>query len=224
MGKGRLVVIEGSDASGKMTQVRLLLDALNETGINAKALDFPTYDSTFGDMIGRYLRGELGALNEITPEIPSLLYALDRYQYKEQMLKDLKAGVFLVANRYTQSNLAYQGAKFRDKKARNEFIRWIGSVEHRLPRPDLVIFLYLPLEFSKRLMEGRKDKKYLRGKKKDIHELDGAYQEGVAEVYKDLASDAKKWVTLECTKKGALRGPADIHNEILSILKKRRLL
>ena len=127
MAKGRLVVFEGSDASGKMTQVKMLVEALKEQGIDAKTLDFPTYESPAGEMVSRYLRGELGHLDEIPPEIPSLLYALDRYQYGGQISKDLEAGMFLVANRYTQSNLAYQGAKFRSGHERRRFQKWLRA-------------------------------------------------------------------------------------------------
>ena len=224
MAKGRLVVFEGSVASGKMTQVKMLVDALRERGIDAKVLDFPTYDSPAGEMVSRYLRGELGPLNAIAPEIPSLLYALDRYQYRDDIVRDLKAGKFLVANRYTQSNLAYQGAKFRSAPQRKKFQKWIIDMESGLPRADLVIYLRTPPSISKKLIEGRPDKKYLKGKKKDLHESDDGYQLRVAEAYRELARRETGWKTVECASDGRMRSPEEIHGSVLGILGKKKML
>lgn len=224
MVKGRLVVFEGSDASGKMTQVNMLVSALREKGLDAKVLDFPTYDSPAGEMVSRYLRGELGPLNAIAPEIPSLLYALDRYQYRDEIARDLEAGKFLVANRYTQSNLAYQGAKFRSPKERRQFQKWVHDMESGLPRADLVIYLRTPQAISKTLIEGRPDKKYLKGKKKDLHEADDDYQMRVAEAYQELANQGKGWVTVECSENGKMRPPEAIHGEVFGILNKKKML
>ncbi len=224
MSEGKFVVIEGSDASGKKTQAKLLIEMLSEKGIDARLLDFPTYETLFGELISRYLRGELGQLNEITPEIPSMLYALDRHQYKGDIEADLAEGKFLVANRYCQSNWAYQGAKFQDKEERNRFIIWLKDLESRIPQPDLVIYLYTPTDISAKLIESREDKGYLKGEKMDIHESDRQFQESVARVYLDLTRELEDWALVECAGDGGMKSIGEINADIVSVLKERGLL
>lgn len=217
MSKGRFICIEGSDASGKKTQVGILKDNLEAKGHKVKVLDFPDYDSFFGSLISKYLRGEFGDLDELQPEIPSILYALDRYQHKEQLHRDMVDFDFVLANRYTQSNLAFQGAKFPDADERAQFIQWVEQMESRIPQPDLVIFLYVPIEVSQELMESREDKEYLQGEKKDIHEKDREYQKKVSDVYQEL-SERLDWELVYCTEDDEMRSIEDISEEVLELL------
>lgn len=224
MTKGRFVVVEGSDASGKKTQVTLLLDKLEKQGVATGLLDFPTYDTVFGELIGKYLRGEFGHLEDIPPEIPSMFYALDRLQYRDSIIKDLEEGRFLVANRYCQSNWAYQGAKFQDPKTRKEFISWLQQLESRMPQPDLVFYLNTPESVAHKLLENREDKGYLKGEKMDIHESDRSYQEAVTYVYLELARESDLWVVVDCAGNGEMRSTEDINQEMVGILENRGLL
>jgi len=224
MSKGRLVVVEGSDASGKMTQVTLLLEKLKGIGIATKLLDFPTYDSLFGELISKYLRGEFGPLEKIPPEMPSMLYALDRLQYRDSIEHDLRSGLFMVANRYCQSNWAYQGAKFRELKARQDFIEWLKQLESRIVQPDLVFYLHTPAAISEKLLEKREDKDYLKGEKMDIHESDRTYQEAVTNVYMELAERSEDWEIVKCAENEEMRSAEDINKEMMLALKNRGLL
>ena len=153
-----------------------------------------------------------------------MLYALDRHQYKDDIIRDLEAGWFLVANRYCQSNWAYQGAKFSDPDERKAFIEWLRALESRLPQPDLVLYLYTPTEVTEQLLMDREDKEYLRGEKMDIHESDRKYQEIVAQVYLDLTRELENWVLVECTENGKMRGIEEIGGDILGVLDARDLI
>jgi len=214
--RGKFIVLEGGDSTGKNTQAKLLLKHLKLQKLTIEFLSFPQYDTPFGELIAKYLRGEYGRLHEVAPEIPCLLYALDRYQVRDKLEAGLSSGTWFIADRYTQSNLGYQGAKFQGKE-RLQFITWLEAMEQRLPQPDLVIYLYLPIKIAQKLMEGRKQKKYLDpGKNQDIHELDLAYQQQVVETYLELAANRENWVVIECVDKKELKIKSieKIHHDI----------
>lgn len=210
------IVIEGTDSSGKATQTKLLIEKLEKIGKKVKKLDFPAYNTAFGEMVARYLRGEFGTIDELEVEVPALLYAIDRYQFKNEMFADLKKGNILIANRYLQSNIGFQGAKFESNE-KKEFINWIKKVEGRLPQANLIIFLDMPTEAALSLLENREDKDYLKGKKKDIHEENKTYQEKVRETY--LEEGAKEnWLIIKCADRvngnWKIKTKEDIHSEI----------
>ena len=123
----------------------------------------------------------------------------------------------LIANRYTQSNMAFQGAKFEGEEM-VEFANWIKQMESRLPQPDLVIFLDMPVEQTEMMIGGREDKEYIKGKKKDIHEEDIEFQKKVRRTYLELAR-LENWKVIRCTKDGIVRHPNDIHHEIWESVK-----
>lgn len=211
---GKFVVIEGIDSCGKKTQTKLLKERLEKYGHVVKIIDFPAYDTEFGSMVARYLHGKYGAKEDVSPEVASLLYALDRYQFKDKLHSYLANGTVLLANRYTHSNL-YQAAKLHPGE-RLEMIRWIEDVERRLPRPDLVIFLHVSPDVTKELIKKRDPKKYLQGKSKDIHECDTSYQQAVLETYLEYARQNPRWAVIQCVKNGTLKKPEEIHEEVWS--------
>jgi dTMP kinase len=215
---GRFIVIEGIDSVGKKTQTELLKKYLIEKGFETKLFHFPQYDSKFGNLVGNYLRGEYGNLDELIPEIPCLLYALDRYQIRDLLIKDLRNDVFYVADRYTQSNIGFQGAKLQDQ-ARWDLILWIEQVESRLPQPDLVIYLHIPVEISQKLMASRSQKEYLKGADQDMHEADPEYQKQVVETYLEVAEGRINWVVIDCVVNDELRSVDDIQTEIQNVIK-----
>jgi dTMP kinase len=217
---GKFIVIEGSDSAGKHTQAKLLVKHLQRQNIDTELISFPQYDTDFGKLVARYLRGEFGSLSEVPPEIPSLLYALDRYQAKGKLEEQLKDGKWLVADRYTQSNLAHQGAKLSGE-AREKLLSWIEQVEQRLPQPDLVVYLHVPVELAQTLMKTRQHKSYLgQGEKQDIHEVDTVYQQRVVEMYLSLANNRDNWAVIECvdSEKQKLLAIEVIHHRIAKAL------
>jgi dTMP kinase len=205
------IVLEGIDSSGKGTQTELLLNKLKTLGKDVEIVSFPRYDTKLGNLVGTYLRGELGE-KESLREVATILFALDRYQFKDELKEKLEKGRILIANRYTQSNMGVQAAKF-DGDERLEFIDWIKKVESRLPQPDMVIFLDVPVENAAKMIERRGDKEYLKGKKKDIHEQDLEFQKKSRETYLQIA-EMENWSIIDCMRAGELRKPEDIHSEI----------
>jgi dTMP kinase len=217
--RGKLIVFEGADGSGKRTQAKLLQKHLNKIGVKSEYIEFPRYDTPFGGLVANYLRGEFGELSKIPPEMPAILFALDRYQFQAELEEKLSKGTFIVANRYSESNLGYQSAKLRGKKKR-DFIIWLEGLESRMPASDIVFYMHLPIKNAQKLISNRSDKDYLKGKSKDIHEQDVKYQEVVAKTYLDIArKDNKKWVVIKCSDKGRVKSRTSIHKEIVEQLK-----
>ena len=226
MKKGKFVVIEGLDGSGKKTQLDLLVKYCQKHKIKITTLDFPQYYKTFfGKLVGRYLKGEFGKMEQGSPYLASLLYAGDRWQAKEKMEKALKEGRLLLANRYTFSNMAFMGAKIKSKIARDRFIKWLMKLEwqvYGIPEPDLVIFLSLPPEIGQRLVDKKGWRKYAGNKnRRDIHERNLAFLKKVTRVYLDLTQRFDNWVKIDCVdKKGNLLSIKEIHQKILKVLRK----
>ena len=200
--KGRLLVIEGADASGKHTQSKLLAERLEKEGHKVAFFSFPRYETFFGKLVTKYLQGEFGSLKEVKPELASLLYSLDRYDALPEIEKALKQGKAVVCDRYVASNVAHQAAKFQGGE-RKQFIEWVESVELRLPKPDLTIFLDLPVEVSAKLMQSR-------AREKDIHELNKPYLEATRQVYLKLAKQSG-WITINCASQKGIRSREEIH-------------
>lgn len=210
MPKGLFISFEGIDSSGKKTQANLLAKHLREKGYKVEELSFPAYDTLFGRYVAAFLRGEFGKKEDM-PEIAALLFAIDRYQFKNFINKCLNEGKIIVCNRYTQSAMAFEGSLAKDKK---EFIKWIEKVESRLPQPDVIIFLDVPVHYSSQLIESREKKEYLSERKKDILEEDLNFQENVRKTYLELAS-GKKWIVINCVKNKKLKTIEEIHEEII---------
>lgn len=140
-----LIVIEGLDGSGKSTQVKRLRTYLESKCPNLEYIHFPRYDSpVYGELIGKFLRGDFGAINEVHPQLVALLYAEDRHAAAPEMWKTLNDGGIVLLDRYVYSNIAYQCAKMKDAGEREKLRKWIFDTEYGqfgLPKPDLNIFL-----------------------------------------------------------------------------------
>ena len=190
----RFIVIEGLDGSGKSTQIDLLLAELKKRGRASEYLHFPrTGIGYYGDLVARFLRGDLGPLESVNPYLVALIYAGDRYDSRDQIRGWLERGVTVVADRYVISNIAFQCAKLESAAERKELRKWILDFEydhHSIPRPDINIFLDVPFHFTERkLKSGREgaDRAYLNGKL-DIHEQDLEFQQKVRQVYLEQAA------------------------------------
>ncbi len=225
--RGKLVVIEGSDGSGKTTQLALLSSYLKSHGIPHKTLDFPQYYKTFfGRWIGRFLRGEFGNIEDLPPYLLMFPYAADRWQAKNDLEEWLKEGKIVLSNRYTGSN-AYQAAKL-PLKERKRFINWSFEMEYEafgIPREDIVLFLYVPYDVSQKFLETKKARKYMGNtKKKDIHESNTDLLREVENVYLSFCKTFKHWVRIDCVENGRILSKDTIHKKIVSILKVKRIL
>ena len=217
-------VIEGLDGSGKSTQIKLLRNYLEEKDIPYKYLHFPRTDApVYGDLVARFLRGELGNISEVNPYLIALIYAGDRKDAKTQIEKWIEDGYFVLVDRYVFSNIAFQCAKLEDLKERDELKDWILQLEYgyyHLPHPDVNLFLDVPFQFTqKQLSDNRQgeDREYLQGRD-DIHEANLDFQKNVREVYLSLKEE-KEFRILQCfNEEEEIYSPVEIFNKIIKIL------
>lgn len=224
---GKLIVIEGTDGSGKGTQLQLLVHHFKQQRISYETLDFPQYYKTFfGKWIGKFLKGEFGTVEDLPPYLLMFPYAADRWQAKEDMHRWLREGKIIISNRYTGSN-AYQAAKLA-KKDRTRFIDWSFEMEYDafgIPKEDLVIFLYVPFVVSQKLLEQKAARKYMGNqKKKDIHESNIPLMQEVEKVYLNFCKRYPHWVKIDCTKNGQILTKEEIHQKILSVLRRKKMI
>ena len=210
-----LIAIEGIDGSGKGTQSRLLVDALNAAGRRAALLSFPRYSETFfGARIGDFLNGRFGSLDAVDPFLASLLFAGDRLESKPVLEAALAEHDVVVLDRYVASNVAHQGAK-REGAERTELIRRIEHVEfalNALPRPDVTVWLDLPVPLAVRLIAAKSQRDYTE-KAADLQEADAAYLARVAAVYAELAT-GDGWARVPCSAGGEVRPVGAIAGEV----------
>ncbi|MFH7909744.1 MAG: dTMP kinase [Candidatus Aenigmatarchaeota archaeon] len=206
MQKKLFIVFEGIDGSGKSTQAKLLYDYLKQKFSNISFYKFPTHQKTkFGKIIDEYLYGKMGKLEDIPPEIPSLLYALDRYQFKNE----LEYKKIIICDRYWQSNLAHQAAKLHGKE-REKMISWLIHLDERLPKPSHIFLIDVPVKIAY--------KRIMKEKKMDIHEKNKKYLEEVRKVYLLLAKKYK-WNIINGIKNKKEKTKEEIFTEVKNILK-----
>jgi len=220
MEKGKLIVIEGTDCSGKETQSKLLIEKLKEKGINCIMFGFPNYDSPTGKIVGGPFLGKeeicKGFFSEgaphVDPRVSSLYYSADfKYNIKE-INEYLEKGYYVILDRYVTSSLAFQGSKISNKDERFEMYQWIDKLNYwllGLPKPDITIFLHVPFVYAKELKKNRtsldeneKDDEYLQLAEKAYLELTGLYN----------------WRYVNCIRDNTLRSIPDINLEIMNII------
>lgn len=211
-----LIVIEGLDGSGKSTQVSMVSEYLAGSGKDVKYLHFPRFDApVVGDMIARFLRGEFGRIGQVHPMIVALLFAEDRRDASAMIKGWLEEGKTVLLDRYVYSNVAFQCAKVSDIDGSLSLQKWILDTEYGvygIPRPDLNIFLDVPLSFvGDRLRAGRNgaDREYLHGAD-DIHESDLGFQKRVRDVYLRLCGADPGFVRIDCAGSDGSMMPADV--------------
>ncbi len=216
-----LIVLEGLDGAGKSTQINLLQKYFEEKGTVVKYLHFPRFDSpVYGDLIARFLRGDLGSIDQVNPYLIALLFAGDRKDAGDMIIEWLKEGYCVILDRYLYSNIAFQCAKVINKEAAEDLRNWIFDVEYNkfaIPKPDLNLFLDVPLNFvDKKLREDREgeDREYLKGKK-DIHEANISFQSKVRDHYLQECERDPDFVRIECSdSKGDMLPASNIFNLI----------
>lgn len=218
--KGKFIVIEGTDGSGKGTQFKLLVAVLRRRGFKVETLDFPQYGNKSAYFVEQYLNGEYG--KNVSPYIASLFYSLDRYSTIAKLNLWLKQGRIVVANRFTLSNAAHQGGKLKSAKEIRKYWQWLFSLEFNvlnLPKPNTTILLHMPAKTAQQLVLNKAPRKYIKsGAKKDIHEADLRHLQAAEKRYLALAKIVKA-KTVECVVGARLLTPQEIHNIILRKLK-----
>jgi dTMP kinase len=215
--KGKLIVIEGLDGSGKATQTKLLCESLRSKGINVRKVSFPDYSSDSSALVKMYLNGEFGTnANDVNAYAASSFYAVDRYaSYKKDWGGFYESGGLVIADRYTTSNAIHQCSKLPDNEW-DRYIQWLFDFEYRLlglPEPAAVLFLKADVDIEQRLMSDRYNGDE---DKKDIHEKDLNYlkRSQAAAIY---CAEKLGWSVIECLKNENMRSIDDIHSQVESM-------
>lgn len=220
---GKIIVIEGTDSSGKETQTKLLYERIKKIYKKTIKISFPNYDSPACEPVKMYLTGAFGVdATKINPYPVSTMYAIDRYaSFKQNWEKLYNEDYIIITDRYVTSNMIHQASKIEDEREKNEYLLWLEDLEYEkiaIPRPDEIIFLKMPVEKAKLLMAERKNK--ITGEtKKDIHEINDDY---LKKSYNNACSISKKyfWTEIECVEKDKIKSIEQINDEIFAKVKK----
>lgn len=217
---GKLLVIEGTDCSGKETQTKLLVKRLESEDKKVIRFSFPNYESPTGKIIGGPYLGKPSICNtwfdnpiNLDPKITSLYYAADRKYNIALINKYLDEDYIVILDRYTSSNMAHQGSKIESSEERKSLYAWIEKLEYELlelPRPTQTIFLYMPVEYAELLKKNRSEV--------DAHETNKEHLRKAEQTYLELA-EIYNYSTVKCIKDGKIRSIDDINNEIYNIIK-----
>ncbi|NMA01897.1 MAG: deoxynucleoside kinase [Clostridia bacterium] len=220
--RGKLIVIEGIDGSGKETQTSRLYERLIQENQKVLKIQFPRYHKESAALIKMYLNGSFGSeVDSVNPFIASTFYAVDRYaSFKEEWEDFYKQGGIVISDRYTTSNMIHQMAKISGAVEREKYLNWLWNFEFELfelPIPDLVIFLDMPPQYGSKLISNRSNK-FSGEMEKDIHEKNQHY---LLEAYQSACFVAEKynWQRIYCVDKGRLKTIDEIHQEIYSVTK-----
>lgn len=213
---GKLIVLEGTDGSGKATQAKLLCQALADRGISWREIDFPRYGKPSAAMVQEYLDGKLGSHpGDVNAYAASMFYAMDRYaSFKQDWGGFYAAGGVVVADRYTTSNAVHQASKLPAEE-RKAYLDWLFDLEYRLlelPKPDLVIYLDMPTEITRRMMRRREEE---TGTHADIHEQDEGYLRRCRENAGEVARLCG-WTVIPCACGEEPRSIQEIHGQVLA--------
>lgn len=215
--RGKLIVIEGTDCSGKQTQSEKLIERLNNDGIDVVKYSFPDYETPTGKIVGGPYLGKSYICDGYFPEgapnvdgkVASLYYAADRLYNINKIKKSLEEGKTVILDRYVESNMAFQGSKFNTKEERLKMFKWLEELEYNLlslPRPDKVLFLYMPYEYACILKKNRKELP-------DQHELDENILRNAENTYLELAN-LYSFKKIDCVKDNEIRTIDDINNDV----------
>ena len=215
--KYMLINIEGTDGCGKKTQVELLYNYLKDKGYKVLKLSFPNYESESSALVKMYLRGDFGeSVNDVNAYQASILFSVDRLA---TMLKiDVDKYDYILFDRYVPSNMIHQSTRIENLDELDDYLKWLEDLEYeklKLPKPDNVLFLDVPVEISMKLARSRNELK--NGQEKDIQEKD---DEHLIKAYNRGKYVAKKfgWEIINCEKDGNIKTIDEINKDILTKL------
>ena len=224
MTKGKLIVIEGPDCSGKETQAKLLMEKLKKDNIKIEERSFPMYHTPTGRIIGADLLGkpEMGecifeeGTTNIPPKVAALYYAADRLYNIETIKNMLDNGINVILDRYVESNMGHQAAKIKDKDKKIEMMNWLEELEYNLlelPKPDIVLFLYMPYQYTIKLRNNRKEA--ADGAEKDVEHLKNA------EATYSLMAEKYNYNIIHCVKDEKIRTIEEINEDVYNLVKQK---
>jgi dTMP kinase len=218
MKKGKLIIIDGTDGSGKKTQVDLLAKRLEQEGHTFSIADFPQYGKPSAYYVEQYLNGNFGTLEQVDGYQASLFFALDRYDASFKIRKGLSTGAHVISNRYVSSNMGHQGATFKSSAERGKFLTWLHALEYdvlKVPKPDLSIVLHVPAAVGQELVDKKGHREYVGGEKRDLLEENLDHLRAAEQVYLEIAK-FPGFTLIECMKNGILMTREEIHELIWS--------
>jgi len=221
---GKLIAIDGVDASGKQTHTELLENYFLSKGKKVRRLSFPMYDNESSSLVKLYLSGKMGEnANDVDAYCASTFFAADRFAtYRMDWQKDyLDKDTIVIADRYVSSNMIHQASKFSSNSEKEKFLDWLYDFEfnlYKIPKPDMTIFLDMPPKYGKILMQGR-DNKISGEQTLDIHERDYSYLEKSYENAKYVA-EKFGWKHILCVKDEQIRAISDIQEEIINLIER----
>ncbi len=222
--KGQLIVIAGTDGSGKATQTEILAENLRKAGKDVEVIEFPQYGRKSAGLAEEYLNGKYGTADEVGPYRGSVFFACDRYDASFKIKKWLEQGKIVISNRYAESNMGHQGGKIKERAEREKFWKWVEHLEYDIfgiPKPDITIFLYVPPEIGQELVDKKGSREYINGKKKDLHEEDLGHLKNASEAYLHLLEVHPDWVKVECMKGNAIMAKEEIGKKIIKLVKEK---
>jgi dTMP kinase len=227
----KLIVIEGLDGAGKSTQISLLKEWFTERKMQCRYIHFPRTDTPyFGELIARFLRGEFGDISHVDPYLVAMLYAGDRKDAAPMIETWLGEKYYVILDRYTYSNIAYQCAKLSSPEEESKLREWILKLEFdhfSIPKPDINIFLDVPFRFTEEKLKNQRqgdDRSYLLGNR-DIHESSIEFQKMVRDVYIEVAAEDSFLQVIKCyNAENIILTPDEIFHLILDKLKEKNIL
>src|SRR3989344_979357 len=217
MQKGKLIVIEGPDGSGKTEQWKLLAQRLKKEDHLVELVDFPQYSKVSAGLISNYLRGIYGKPDDVSPYAASLFYALDRHDLSFKMRDWLGEGKIILANRHVASNRGHESGKIHNARRSKEVLKWLYQTEFEIlgiPKTDINVFLDLPIEVSLKLIKKR-------GLAQDGHENIQHLKNAHASYRTMIKEFPKEFLVINCVRGGKLRPPEDIYEEIWTKVKEK---
>jgi len=219
---GKFIVIDGTDGSGKTTQLKLLKEALERDGYAVAIADFPQYNTKSAGPIEEYLSGKYGSAEEVDSYKASIIYAVDRYDASFQIKKWLAAGYIVLANRYTSANMGHQGGKIKNPLERKVFFNWLYDLEYKIfeiPRPDLTIILHVEAAIAQELALSRTRQDW-NGKTADIHENNLEHLKHAEAIYLEIAETFPDFRLIRCTRNQEILNRDDIGLLVLNAARK----
>ncbi|OGI16727.1 MAG: hypothetical protein A3J63_05130 [Candidatus Moranbacteria bacterium RIFCSPHIGHO2_02_FULL_40_12b] len=223
MERGKFIVIDGTDGSGKATQAKLLIKRLKKEGYRVKLADFPQYGKKSAGLVEEYLNGKYGESKEVGPYRASVFYACDRYDASFEIREALNEGKIVISNRYAASNMAHQGGKIKNSRERKKFLKWLDDLEFgifAIPRPNLNIILHVDAAVAQKLVDSKGYRDYVGGKKRDIHEADIKHLCDAEKIYIEIAKNFPGFSLIECTRGRKIMSREEISKMVWKKVKK----
>ena len=222
--KGKFIVIDGGDGSGKALQTKLLVERLRKEGKMVEVADFPQYGKASAYFVEKYLRGEYGTIQEVGAKRASLFFALDRFEQSFELRKWLEEGAMVISNSYVSANKGHQLGNFHDVQEMNAFLSWINELEYgifNLPVPQLTLYLHMAPEIGQQLVDTKRERAYTQGKKRDIHEEDLEHLKNAERAFLFCLEhdEVERWQRIVCFQDDMPKTIEEIHEEIYQKIK-----